>query len=86
MPEINDKVEEALKVIFKELNTIGKSNVGETLAAHLQSEHRTLQQNFFREFMAAMYIYKDGGSDLRNEQSVKLAKMLADMDYYFPYV
>ena len=86
MPEINEKIDDALKVIFKEINTMETDSLAATLAAHLQSEHRTLQQNFFRGFVEAMKIYQNSGTDLRNEASVKFAKNVVQEGHYFPYV
>ena len=86
IPTKNEKIDDALKVIFQQLNTLGDSKMGETLADHLQSEHRTLQQNFFRGFVEAMKIYQNSGTDLRNEASVKFAKNVVQEGHYFPYV
>ena len=86
MPEINEKIDDALKVIFQQLNTLGDSKMGETLADHLQSEHRTLQQSFFRELYKALEIYQHSSYDLRNEASVKFAKKVMEEGEYFPFV
>ena len=85
-PTKNEKIDDALNVIFQQLNTLGDSSMGETLADHLQSEHRTLQQSFFRELYKALEIYQDSHYDLRNEASVKFAKAVIQQDHYFPFV
>ncbi len=62
------------------------------IAEHLANEHPTLQQTFMR--LAMYFIYaeaKEGKySDLRNEQTVKIARKLALAvpfeDAYLPFI
>ena len=85
-PETNPEVEKAMNVIMKQLNIMGTSNVGTTIAEVLMEDHRTLQQNFFREIYTAMCLYSDSYSDLRNEASVDFAMKVKQMEQYFPFV
>ena len=85
-PNINENVEAAMKVIMKEVNTLGKNTVAETIAEVLMRDHRTLQQNFMREFVKALCIYSDSYTDLRNEASVDFAMKVKQMEHYFPMV
>lgn len=89
----NEKVAEAIKTILNEVNTLGGNTVAETIAATLINEHRTLQQNFMREFSKALAIYSGstglpgaGAYDMRNQASIDFATKVKEMDHYFPMV
>lgn len=76
------KVKEAVSVIFRELNCMGyEGDVGEAVVEHIEREHRTLQQAFFRNVLAPVIKsfadrYNEGYYDLRNEASCELANKL----------
>ena len=83
---MNQKAADAMKVLLKECNTMGKSEVGETIANELMREHRTIQQNFMRELYKALCLYSASSHDLRNEASVNFANEAKDLNHYFPFV
>ena len=83
---VNVKVEAAMKVIMGQLNSLGNTNVGNTIAKVVMEDHRTLQQNFFREINKVFVIYENSYHDLRNEASVKYAQEVSGLDHYFPLV
>jgi len=83
----NRKVADAMGVILKECNILGRTNVGETIGEVLSNEHRTIQQTFMREFVKAMKVYAEtAGSDGRNEHAMEFAKGIADSNNYMPLI
>lgn len=83
-----DNVSQAMQSLVNTTNSMAmEDEVAKGIADGLMRSHRTLQQSFFRSFKIAMKQYADeAGSDLRNQESVKFAKKISEMDDYFPFV
>lgn len=82
-----EKAEQAMRDLLDCTNVMGSDkDIAEAIADVLSREHRTLQQGFMRSFVQAMGIYKDSGSDGRNEGSIKLAKEISETETYLPFI
>lgn len=70
---------EAIEMLLDNLNIMGsdKPIVNGVIEA-LRTNHRTLNQNFFRMLIEVIRQYAEFRFDLRNEASVKLCKFIAD--------
>ena len=77
-----------IEEFFKALNKMGcEKEIAQALKDHLDKEHPTLAQNFFRVvYEASVHYAKRPYFDLRNEASGKLCKEIEKIDIYFPYV
>ena len=73
---VNQNVVEAIKTIMNELNGGNRQNIARDIFEVIRFEHRTLQQNFWSVMLLAQIDYASMASDLRNEDSVKLAKLV----------
>jgi hypothetical protein len=88
--EIKDKINS----LFDELNQFGnEQNVTEALNSVLNVQHRTLQQNFFKNLIIpSIKIFaekkKDKNFDMRNEASCELAEKLQPIaeDACLPFI
>lgn len=85
------KVLAAMKTLIDETNTMGSEPlVAMAMVDGLTSEHRTLQQNFFRSFICMLHKWTKGDvakmTDLRNEDSWRFANKIVAMDPYFSNV
>jgi hypothetical protein len=69
--------------LFRDLNGAHR-DVADTLIAHLRTEHRTLQQSFWRVIQTVAREYQKFDSDLRNESAVAFAKDVAGIDRPLP--
>lgn len=74
--KINQTVVDAVGVIMKELNGGNRQEIARSILQAVTSDHRTLQQSFWSAMLLAQCAYAESPSDLRNEQSVELAKMV----------
>jgi hypothetical protein len=84
--ELKDKINQVFDDLDMCLNYDDKE-VAEIFKLKLARTHRTLQQNFWRTIHAIALHYKDMGYDLRNEDSIKFCKMIAELgDIYFAFV
>jgi len=87
MSDTYDQAEKAMRDLLDASNVMGTSDdVAQAISNVLLKEHRTLQQAFFRSFKQAMDAYSKGGSDLRNEASVRLAKEIHNSNVVLPFV
>lgn len=83
--ELNTKI---VSDIFQAVNYSGNSErLGKAFVEHIETEHRTLIQSFFR--MIADVIDEYGNhkqSDERNKGSLEWAKKVSEIDYYMPLI
>ena len=83
----SEAVKKAMKELINATNVMGgEEEMAAGITEALQSEHRTLQQSFFRVFAESMKEYANTGTDLRNEASVNFAKEVNKIDYHFPFI
>lgn len=76
-------ISETIDQLFQELNG-NHREVATELVAHLRTEHRTLQQSFWRVVQAVACEYQRFDSDLRNESAVAFAKEVAGINRPLP--
>ena len=82
-----EKAEKAMRDLLDCTNVMGSDkDVAEAISNVLSKEHRTLQQSFMRVFVQSMNQYKDTRFDQRNEQAVKLAKEITEIDTLLPFI
>lgn len=70
---------EATNVILRALNGGNRKEIGQLIATTVKSDHRTIQQSFWSAMLTAQIEYANAPSDVRNEQSVKLAKLVKQL-------
>lgn len=86
--EIVERVEKSMKELLNQVNYMGMDNdIADAMAKVLIKEHNTIQQTFWRvmQGVAKQYgemPYHDG----RNEQAVKFAKQIAEIDIHLPFI
>jgi hypothetical protein len=80
--------EDWVKKGFDLVNWAGNDDkLAEELIEHIQSEHRSLIQSFFRTIQKTIEGYAlHTVSDHRNEGSLDWAKIVAKIDYYMPHI
>jgi len=86
--EAIDDIKKAVDVIFNQLNR-DERIVLEAFKQAIPSEHRTLQQLFFKTFNDfAISFYDDMKLyvDPRNEDSLSFCKKLKALDHFFRYI
>lgn len=76
---------EAIDIIFSTINGCHRS-VSVELLEHLRTEHRTLQQSFWRVIQQVAREYQKFDTDLRNESAVEFAKQIAAIDCPLPLI
>jgi len=64
----------------------GEADVVTGMTEALQYSHRTLQQSFISCFVSTMGNYANTRTDARNENAVKFAKSVTDMNAHFPFI
>ena len=74
-----DNVTQAISTILDELNGGNRKKIASAIYDRLSREHRTLQQAFWSAMLLAQIQYADNRHDLRNEDAVKLAKLVKDL-------
>jgi len=87
------KAKETVQAMFQMVNG-AKDEFTRELSNQLLREHRTLQQNMIRTFLTTLVNYATYHEenptchDLRNQESVKLAKLIkqSTKDVYLPFV
>jgi len=86
--EKDQKTKENVEMVSRMVNNMSFDNKG--FAKLFSQEHRTLQQSFTRlcvAWLEELAKTKEGWYDLRNEDSVKLAKeFVAKIDEQFRYM
>ena len=91
----NVLVKNSLEAIFRCLNGSNSKRIPETVRNVIATEHRTLQQAFFKQVVMPLVEQmaegaKTGRFDARNEVSCKCAKKMMDAldpsDVYFPFI
>ena len=83
-----DEIKKAIDIIFNQLNRDEKI-VLEAFKQAIPSEHRTLQQLFFKtfnEFSISFYDDMKMHSDLRNEDSLSFCKKIKALDHFFRFI
>ncbi len=83
--EINPELEAAIKTLFRHVNYGGK-DVSRAIIKHLETEHRTLEQGFFRAIKEVCGDYRQFAFDLRNESAVRFAQKVSEIDEYMPFI
>lgn len=77
---------EVVEELFRAVNG-GSEDLQIALIDHLQREHPTLQQLFFKVIHKAICDHADRTyTDLRNEASVAWAKKVKEIEEYFPLI
>ena len=76
-PNTNPKVVEAVRTILAELNGGNRKLAAKSIYEAVRTDHRTLQQAFWSAMLLAQIQYAENDHDLRNEQAVSLAKLVA---------
>ena len=77
--------EEFFRLFSKHVNRMGRND--DSVVKAMANDHRTLQQNYMRFFMAfCKEMAKQEYSDLRNEASVELAKKILPLNKGLPFV
>jgi hypothetical protein len=86
--ESQAKLENAVTALFSSLNVMGGENeIIEVVSKMVRSEHRTLQQNFWRVIKNVAADYSENTrSDCRNQGSIEFTKKISDIDCYLPFV
>jgi len=88
--EIEIKNRETAEEIMKLINFMtNDDNLAKAFAEKLAGEHRTIQQNFWRMILYTAHRYiplVEGRTDLRNEASLALAKLIDDKSPHLPFV
>ena len=88
--DFSDKEALAVRTIFRSLNYAGRDDFEKLLSHILNTEHRTLQQNFWRMInnVAAKYYEHSQPNyfDARNEQSVEFTKGIKDLNAFFSHI
>lgn len=93
--EKNQEVQDAMNVILRELNYMGRDRheaIIATILECLRREHRTIQQKFWDAILKTQIQYAEFGHDLRNEAAVKLAGVVKEaatknkFDYGLPCI
>ena len=83
----NEELENAIKVILNHCNAIGNEGVvASSLENAIVSDHRTIQQTFFRELNQFLVSYSEQRFDARNQSSVEFAQKVKELDSFFPYI
>lgn len=80
------KLKEEFEYMISAMNTPNNDGVAVGLCKHLSKEHRTIQQNFWRNIYKLAVQYQEVGYDMRNQGSVDFAKQIAELDIFLPYV
>lgn len=75
-----NKIAEAISTITNYLNGHSMPGAIEGAVNALQHEHRTLQASFWRFIKELASRYKDFNYDLRNEDAVKFAKKISEIE------
>lgn len=87
-----ETAKEAIDVIMNAVNIMGSDEkVAKGIIESLQTNHRTLQQNFWRVMMQVIKEYSEFRTDMRNEGAVELCKYIKEQvetnhKEYLPYV
>ena len=88
--KINQRNQELVKEFFRLVNYLGNDgDMAEALADHLRTEHRTLQQNFWRTIQMTSLLYAEqtkGHTDLRNEGALAFTEAVNKVETYLPTV
>ena len=86
--ETKDKLETAVKDVISSLNCLGSGNeAAEVISNTVKSDHRTLQQNFWRAIQGAASNYAENTCiDMRNEASVRFTKQIRELNAPLPYI
>jgi len=79
------------ETIINMLNKMGREKeVSEALVYSLQTTHRTLQANFCRMIKEASVKYAEfhmpERTDARNEEAVRFAKAVSEIDIHIPFI
>ncbi len=70
---------EAMEMLLDDLNIMGSDKpIVDGIIEALRTNHRTLNQNFFRVIIEVIKQYAEFKSDLRNEASVNFCKFVAE--------
>jgi hypothetical protein len=81
----NDKMEH-IKDLFRHMNSHNR-DYAEEMIKYIKTEHRTLQQNFFRMVSTVINaVAKTEYHDERNEASINWCKKVSEIDAFFPYI
>ena len=87
----NKHVERAFEALVNELESGDRKGVADAVKLAIRRTHRTHQQLFMKLVLVpALQQFAEGGSDLRNQASVSLAKTLlaavVQEDIYLPFI
>lgn len=86
----SDKEALAVRTIFRSLNYSGRDDFEKLLSHILNTEHRTLQQNFWRMIANVAEKYYDSTQprffDARNEHSVEFTKAIKEINQGFSHI
>jgi curved DNA-binding protein CbpA len=85
------RIQNAYKVLSKELNVLGGDNTVEKILLRcIEMDHRTLQQSFWGCIFNVMKAYAKTRFDGRNEASVKacekITKFIEEENIYLPLI
>ena len=81
------KINDAMTIIFDELNIIGSENeIADIIAYFIIRQHRTLQQDYFRVLLKVIDEYSKASYDIRNEDSINMCKDISNNNYYLSKV
>ncbi len=88
--DFEDKEALAIRTIFRSLNYSGRDDLEKLLGHILHTEHRTLQQNFWRMIANIGEKYYENSQpryfDARNEDSVKFTKGFKELNKGFSHI
>ncbi len=82
--QIDPNLEAAIAIIFRHINR--NDDVAAAIINHLETEHRTLEQGFFRAVKGVCEKYRGFPFDLRNESAVRFAQKVSEIEEYMPFI
>lgn len=81
---MDEELQSAIKIIFRSINR--GEEVSKAILEHLETEHRTLEQGFFRAMKEVCEGYRTSAFDLRNESAVRFAQKVSEIDEWMPLI
>jgi len=81
--EKEQKIKEAIEILKSNYDS---DTISKILYYAIVSEHRTNQQIIIKNLFNALKLYSCSGSDDRNKEAVKWAKMSTEKETYFPCI
>ena len=84
---VNAEVRRCVNSIIRQLNYMGcEGEVAKAVVEELRVSHRTLQQNWWKMVQAVAKEYAGFEHDLRNEDAVRFAKKVSEVDDYMRFI